>query len=256
MSDKSWPGGGEAETRTEVISAACACCGLTEDCTPEYVESVRERFGGRWVCGLCGEAVEDEIGRAGRWISTEEALSRHMSFSESFRAAGPPVDTAEPMIAAMRQLLRRSLDSPRATPSSPRRDVEEGGGTPSRRSLARQSSYLSTAARHELDLEIINGIASIIEDRQDGKTLPIKFVVAKALPIPKLMAYLEFNLARVRDRARDEVAHFAFPASSSPLKWCTIASLNLEEACIAGLQMLRAARLAAELAIHVNVKIN
>ncbi|XP_042460319.1 uncharacterized protein LOC122046048 [Zingiber officinale] len=147
MSDKSWPGGGEAETRTEVISAACACCGLTEDCTPEYVESVRERFGGRWVCGLCGEAVEDEIGRAGRWISTEEALSRHMSFSESFRAAGPPVDTAEPMIAAMRQLLRRSLDSPRATPSSPRRDVEEGGGTPSRRSLARQSSYLSTAAR-------------------------------------------------------------------------------------------------------------
>ncbi|WOL19841.1 hypothetical protein Cni_G28643 [Canna indica] len=145
--------GGEAaaEARPEVVSVACACCGLTEECTPAYVKAVRERFGGRWVCGLCGEAVEDEIGRAGRWISTEEALSRHMSFSESFRAAGPPLDTGENMIAAMRQLLRRSLDSPRATrssPSSPRRSVEEDGSSGgARRSLARSGSYLSTAAR-------------------------------------------------------------------------------------------------------------
>ncbi|XP_074591958.1 uncharacterized protein LOC141847772 [Curcuma longa] len=151
MSDKAQSGGGEAEARTEVISAACACCGLTEDCTPEYVESVREQFGGQWVCGLCGEAVEDEIGRAGRWISIDEALSRHTSFSERFRFAGPPVDTVEPMIAAMRQLLRRSLDSPRATASGPRQSVEEdageGGGTTASRSLARSSSYLSTVAR-------------------------------------------------------------------------------------------------------------
>ncbi|URD92537.1 hypothetical protein MUK42_00201 [Musa troglodytarum] len=137
--------GGEA--RPEVVSAVCECCGLTEECTPAYVEAVRGRFSGRWVCGLCGEAVEDEIGRAGRRLSTEEALVRHTSF----RAARPPLNTAEPMIAAVRQLFRRSLDSPRAarsTPSSPRRGtVKDDGSDSTRRSLARSSSCLSTAAR-------------------------------------------------------------------------------------------------------------
>ncbi|RWV82359.1 hypothetical protein GW17_00056147 [Ensete ventricosum] len=141
--------GGEA--RPEVVSAVCECCGLTEECTPAYVEAVRGRFSGWWVCGLCGEAVEDEIDRVGRPMSTEEALVRHTSFSESFRAAGPPLNTFEPMIAAMRQLLRRSLDSPRAarsTPSSPRRGtVKDDGSDPTRRSLPRSSSCLSTAAR-------------------------------------------------------------------------------------------------------------
>ncbi|XP_074579213.1 uncharacterized protein LOC141835741 [Curcuma longa] len=118
------------DSKQEVVWTACACCGLTEECTPAYVARVRERFDGRWVCGLCGEAVMDEILRSGRRTSTAEALRRHRAFCESFRtAAPPPIDTAEHLIAAMRQLLRRSLDSPRAvrsTPNSPLRPAVAG----------------------------------------------------------------------------------------------------------------------------------
>lgn len=41
----------------EVEWAECACCGLREECTPTYAAGVRARYGGRWLCGLCGEAV-------------------------------------------------------------------------------------------------------------------------------------------------------------------------------------------------------
>ncbi|KAJ8504434.1 hypothetical protein OPV22_005320 [Ensete ventricosum] len=119
MSAKVWSSEAVAaaagDPKPELVWATCACCGLREECTPAYVAKVRERYSGRWVCGLCGEAVKYEICRSERRISTEEALSRHTIFSESFRSAAPPIDTAEHLIAAMRQLLRRSLNSPRAT---------------------------------------------------------------------------------------------------------------------------------------------
>ncbi|XP_010932397.1 uncharacterized protein [Elaeis guineensis] len=132
----------------EVEFAECECCGLMEECTPAYIARVRERHGGRWVCGLCGEAIKDEICRAGRRISTEEALDRHMSFSRDFLSASPPANPAEDLIAAMRHLLRRSLDSPRAlrsTPTSPRGKEEDNGGR--RSSLARSESCFPSLAR-------------------------------------------------------------------------------------------------------------
>lgn len=139
------------DSKPEVVWSACTCCGLTEECTPAYVARVRERFDGRWVCGLCGEAVMDEIHRSGRRTSTAEALRRHRAFCESFRnAAPPPIDTAERLIAAMRQLLRRSLDSPRAvrsTPNSPLRPAVAGTSAAvsdeAPRSLGRSGSCFS-----------------------------------------------------------------------------------------------------------------
>ncbi|RWW58986.1 hypothetical protein BHE74_00034117 [Ensete ventricosum] len=120
--------GGEAvaaaAAAVEVEFAACDCCGLTEECTPAYIAGVREQYGGRWICGLCAEAVQDEIRRSELLISPEEAMIRHASFCRSFRSTeAATVDPAEQLIAAVRQLLRRTLDSPRAdrsTPSSPR----------------------------------------------------------------------------------------------------------------------------------------
>ncbi|MQM17480.1 hypothetical protein Taro_050454 [Colocasia esculenta] len=96
----------------EVEAARCACCGLTEDCTAAYIERVRGRHGGRWVCGLCAEAVKEEVCR--RLITPEEALGRHMAFCGSFRSStgAEGADANDHLIAAMRQLLRRSLDSP------------------------------------------------------------------------------------------------------------------------------------------------
>ncbi|XP_039144540.1 uncharacterized protein LOC120281911 [Dioscorea cayenensis subsp. rotundata] len=130
----------------EVEWAACECCGLREECTPAYIAGVRDRHGGRWVCGLCSEAVEDEIRRSGRRISPEEALTRHASFREAFRLAAPPLDPAAHLIAAVRQLVRRGLESPRATrsnPNSPRRRPAGSGTTV----LAPSRSCFSTLAR-------------------------------------------------------------------------------------------------------------
>lgn len=130
-----------AEVGAEVEFAKCGCCGLTEECTPEYIARVSDRFRGRWVCGLCAAAVDDEICRSDGSIGMDEALARHVSFCGGFRAAAPPADSTEHLIAAVRQILRRSLDSParvlRSTPNSPR---------PRAAALARSGSCLTTFA--------------------------------------------------------------------------------------------------------------
>ncbi|KAK2353306.1 hypothetical protein P8452_73935 [Trifolium repens] len=104
-------------SQNEVEFAICECCGLTEECTPAYIERIRERYQGKWVCGLCGEAVKDEILRSERLVSTEEAMTKHMNFCKKFNTSGPPPNPAVHLISAMRQILRRSLV--RSTPSSP-----------------------------------------------------------------------------------------------------------------------------------------
>lgn len=109
-------------SQLEVEFVLCDCCGLTEECTPAYIAHVRERYYGKWICGLCGEAIKDEIIRSERLLSTEEAMNKHINFCKKFKSSVPPPDPTVHLIAAMRQILRRSLDSPRAmrsTPSSP-----------------------------------------------------------------------------------------------------------------------------------------
>ncbi|XAR49878.1 hypothetical protein NMG60_11004049 [Bertholletia excelsa] len=103
----------------EVEFAKCDCCGLTEECTLAYIDRIRERYLGKWICGLCSEAVKDEIFRCDRLISTEEALTRHTNFCKKFNSAGPPADPTVHLISAMRQLLRRTLESPRSLRSMP-----------------------------------------------------------------------------------------------------------------------------------------
>ncbi|KAJ0693309.1 hypothetical protein HanPI659440_Chr15g0595701 [Helianthus annuus] len=68
---------------TKIESVNCDCCGLTEECTPKYIERIRERYQQKWICGLCGEAIKDEIVRSKRLITTKEAMTRHVSFSRS-----------------------------------------------------------------------------------------------------------------------------------------------------------------------------
>ncbi|KQK21325.1 uncharacterized protein LOC100835759 [Brachypodium distachyon] len=117
---------GEEEEEAAVV--ACECCGLTEECTARYIADVRARYGGRWICGLCGDAVAEELGRG---VSPVEALDRHVSVCRARRASAPPSpeDNAGDLIAAVRVLLLRRLGSPlttpprrvRSTPSSPGR---------------------------------------------------------------------------------------------------------------------------------------
>lgn len=98
---------------SEVEFAKCDCCGFSEECTPAYISRVRERYGGRWICGLCAEAVKDETCRAKTDISTDEALKQHTKFCQQFRSSTPPRNPTEELISAIKQLLRRGLDSPR-----------------------------------------------------------------------------------------------------------------------------------------------
>ncbi|KAL6861868.1 hypothetical protein ACP4OV_017568 [Aristida adscensionis] len=127
----------------EVEAARCECCGFTEECTPAYIAAVRAEYMGRWVCGLCAEAVGDEIRRAGaaeeKAITTAEALDRHVAFARAPRARARKKAAAveDDLVAAVARLLRRCLDSPLASPAAPAhappphgRKVAAGPGCP------------------------------------------------------------------------------------------------------------------------------
>ncbi|PNT78150.1 uncharacterized protein LOC100827342 [Brachypodium distachyon] len=63
----------------EVESAKCECCELREECTRGYIVGVKAAFGGRWLCGLCSEAVREE-GRRKAGSTMEEAIQDHINF--------------------------------------------------------------------------------------------------------------------------------------------------------------------------------
>ncbi|XP_030509547.2 uncharacterized protein LOC115724203 [Cannabis sativa] len=88
----------------DIELAKCECCGLKEDCTQDYITDVKSKFDGKWLCGLCSEAVRDEVSRGKSSLSfgMEEAVKAHMSFCRKFKS-NPAVRVAD----GMRQMLRR-----------------------------------------------------------------------------------------------------------------------------------------------------
>ncbi|MED6209838.1 hypothetical protein PIB30_058568 [Stylosanthes scabra] len=107
-----------AVAELETVSAVkCCCCGLVEECTQAYITRVKERYGGRWICGLCGEAVKDERLRSKNksesiMMTMDEAIRSHMKFCQQFRSSINNNPTEE-FIIAMKNILFRTLDSPR-----------------------------------------------------------------------------------------------------------------------------------------------
>ncbi|KAL6996434.1 hypothetical protein U1Q18_006564 [Sarracenia purpurea var. burkii] len=136
---------------SEVEEAKCECCGMAEECTPEYIERVRNKFFGKWVCGLCAEAVNEEVEKNGG--KREEALSAHMSACVRFNKLG----RAYPVLcqaAAMREILKKSARmggrTARAKSISPR---EQGGGAGAKTSgISRSSSCIPAITREMTDL--------------------------------------------------------------------------------------------------------
>ncbi|KAK4792291.1 hypothetical protein SAY86_022726 [Trapa natans] len=81
----------------------CECCGLKEECTQDYITEVKAKFQGKWLCGLCSEAVRDEADRGKKpFGSVEEAVKAHMAFCRKYKA-NPAFWVAD----GMRQMLRR-----------------------------------------------------------------------------------------------------------------------------------------------------
>ncbi|KAG2300044.1 hypothetical protein Bca52824_036516 [Brassica carinata] len=129
-----------------VESVTCDTCGFAEECTPAYIHRVKERHRGRWLCGLCAEAVKDEVVRSPTRISVDEALRRHTTFCHRFRSWSAEEEEKDP-IAVIGRILRRSLDgSPRRTTTRTSSSGALPGidGVESRRSLLRSGSCFSS----------------------------------------------------------------------------------------------------------------
>ncbi|KAK7270573.1 hypothetical protein RIF29_23811 [Crotalaria pallida] len=116
----------------EIESAKCECCGLKEDCTQDYIKEVKGKFDGKWLCGLCSEAVRDEVSR-GRGMM-DEAVKAHMSFCGKFKS-NPAVRVAD----GMRQMLRRRSASDFTTSTTT---------TSSSSQIASSNKYSTTTTSH------------------------------------------------------------------------------------------------------------
>lgn len=130
---------------SEVEDAKCECCGMSEECTPEYIERVRGKFLGKWVCGLCAEAVKEEVEKNGG--NSEEALRAHMNACVRFNKYG----RAYPVLfqaQAMREMLKKS-NGARAKSISPR---DKSG--PNKGGIARSSSCIPALTREITDLTL------------------------------------------------------------------------------------------------------
>ncbi|XP_059318634.1 uncharacterized protein LOC132069240 [Lycium ferocissimum] len=127
---------------SEVEDAKCECCGMSEECTPEYVKRVREKYSGKLICGLCSEAVKEEMEKNGG-KKLEEALNEHMNACSKFNRIGrayPVLFQAE----AMREILKKS----RGKSLSPR-DNKKGG-------IARSSSCIPAITKDINALKVVD----------------------------------------------------------------------------------------------------
>ncbi|CDO99075.1 unnamed protein product [Coffea canephora] len=86
----------------EIELVKCDCCGLKEDCTQDYISEVKANFDGKWLCGLCSEAVRDEVNRGKKQSGMDEAVKAHMAFCRKYKS-NPAIRVAD----GMRQMLRR-----------------------------------------------------------------------------------------------------------------------------------------------------
>ena len=121
---------------SEVENANCECCEMSEECTQDYINRVRDKFSGKFICGLCAADVNEKMGKKGG--KREEALEEHFSFCVKFNRLGrsyPFLYQAE----AVKEILKKSSRS-RAQSMSPR-DKKKGSG------IARSSSCIPAITR-------------------------------------------------------------------------------------------------------------
>ncbi|XP_052157021.1 uncharacterized protein LOC127774768 isoform X1 [Oryza glaberrima] len=99
-------GGMAAGADQEARSVRCECCGMAEECTPRYIGRVRERFHGKWVCGLCSEAVKERQKREPA-LTVDGAVDAHAALCERFNSTvrlNPKLSLA----SSMRDIARKS----------------------------------------------------------------------------------------------------------------------------------------------------
>ncbi|CAN4086863.1 unnamed protein product [Withania somnifera] len=133
---------------SEVENAKCECCGMSDEYTSEYIDQVRKKYSGKWICGLCTDAVKVEAQKNGG--KNEEALSNHMHACSNFTKFGrayPVFHQAE----AMREMLKKNTKGlTRAKSISPRdRIMPKKGG------ITRTNSCIPAITKEMSDLNIV-----------------------------------------------------------------------------------------------------
>ncbi|KAJ7569255.1 hypothetical protein O6H91_01G069000 [Diphasiastrum complanatum] len=98
----------------------CQCCGLLEEFTAAYIQQVRGSHCGQFVCGLCAEAVDEELTRKERNMSIEDALKSHMTICAQFNSPERADRTSQVLtevVSMKKMFLRRMISSPYASKS-------------------------------------------------------------------------------------------------------------------------------------------
>ncbi|OMO86667.1 hypothetical protein COLO4_20984 [Corchorus olitorius] len=92
-----------------VKQAECECCGLKEECTTDYIKRVEGCYCGKWVCGLCCEAVKERLLRAPN-IALRDAVSFHREFCQRFNST-TRLNPKLSLTCAMRDIAQKSNES-------------------------------------------------------------------------------------------------------------------------------------------------
>ncbi|KAF3446395.1 hypothetical protein FNV43_RR11574 [Rhamnella rubrinervis] len=100
-----------AKVDDEVKQVECHCCGLKEDCTSAYITQVEDSYSGKWVCGLCSEAVKEGMLSAPETaINKQElALSSHRDVCQKYNST-TRLNPKLSLTSAMRNIAKISSE--------------------------------------------------------------------------------------------------------------------------------------------------
>lgn len=100
----------------EVFQAECECCGQKEDCTKDYIASVKNDHVGSWVCGLCSEAIKEYLSKNPEKVM-EEAVIAHNGICQNFKIT-TRINPKLTLTWAMKDTAKRILEKGKLRNSS------------------------------------------------------------------------------------------------------------------------------------------
>lgn len=89
--------------------AECKCCGLKEECTEAYITQVEHSYSGKWVCGLCSEAVKETMKRS-PGTAMDEAVSSLREFCHEYNTT-TRLNPKLSFTCDMRDIAKRSFQT-------------------------------------------------------------------------------------------------------------------------------------------------
>ncbi|KAK4756584.1 hypothetical protein SAY87_006711 [Trapa incisa] len=93
----------------QVLRVSCECCGLEEDCTKPYILKVMDSHSGNWICGLCSEAVKENLAKLSPRSAIKEALRSHMEFCRRYNST-TRVNPKLSLTCTMKEIAKKSWE--------------------------------------------------------------------------------------------------------------------------------------------------